>query len=83
MSELRDFFDEVFAEFNKEITDKVFLKIQNDSVLMKKYLDMVEKKGRHTVNQKLGEAVKNEYDLPNTAKCEEPESTLIETYTEH
>ena len=42
---IKKFADEVLSKFSKEITDQVFLSIQNDRELMHEYLRLVSKEG--------------------------------------
>ena len=82
---LDDFFNDVFKEFNKDITDRIFLMIQNDPKLMKDYLKLIEDNeiGRDNLNTSLGKAIKENYDLDNLDENNEPISTLIKSYTKH
>ena len=81
--EIKEFVDKVIALKNKTITDEVFLLIQKDRDLMKKYLYLVQDNGLQTVNQQIGRMVMAKYGLtPDTGRNYEPESTLISSYTE-
>lgn len=78
MSDIGEFTGIALSRFSKSITDKVFLMIQNDKGLMHDYLRLVETHGLDTVNQQIGKAIKNRFDLSNDAQRElSPESTLI------
>ena len=70
-------------KFNEEITDKVFLTIQNDKELMRQYLRAVSEDGLDAVNMAIGKAVKTAYDLDDKGVCGEPDSNLIKSYTIH
>lgn len=85
MTKLDNFFDKVFDEFNRDITDRIFLMIQNDSDLMADYLKLVSDSevGKDTLNRKLGEKIKDEYNLDDREENKNPYSTLIKSYTEH
>jgi hypothetical protein len=82
--EIKDFIEEVISRKNKTITDEVFLLIQSEKDLMKKYLRLVEEKGLDVVNRHIGQAVWRKYNLtPETGRInKEPESTLISSYQE-
>jgi len=55
--------------------------IQNDRELMYEYLKLVEAHGLITVNQQIGKALKNRFNLSNDAQREfSPQSTLIQSY---
>jgi hypothetical protein len=81
--ELKEFVDEVIARKNKLITGEVFTLIQNDRVLMKHYLYLVEKEGVAAVNSSIGRMVMTRYGLePDGDRNTEPESTLITSFRE-
>jgi hypothetical protein len=78
------FVKKVIAHKNKEITDEVFLLIQNDRKFMREYLRLVETDGLDAVNKRIGRQIKEEYNLQNAAdRNSEPISTLIESFQEH
>ncbi|MGM0421449.1 MAG: hypothetical protein ACQEQG_10755 [Bacillota bacterium] len=84
MSEdMERFFEDIFKKFNKDISDRIFLMIQNDRELMEKYLDLVSGSDQETVNQEIVEAINARYELEYKGKNYEPESTLIKYYEEH
>lgn len=80
---IKEFEDKVLKNFSKEITDQVFLFIQNDVKLMHEYLRLVGENGIDTVNQQIGKAVKIRYKLSNSdSRQDEPKSTLIKSHQE-
>ena len=79
--EIREFLDEVMTLKNRRIIDDVFLFIQNDRDLMKKYLYLVQDNDLQTVNQQIGKRVETEYGLSSCGENNEPESKLISTYS--
>jgi len=80
--EIKEFLDEVIARKNRSIIDDVFLLIQNDRELMKKYLYLVQDKNLQTVNQQIGLRVEKEYGLTsNKEQNDEPKSVLISSYS--
>lgn len=80
---LSDFVNEVLDRFSKEITDQVFLMIQDDRDLMQGYLAAVSDQDLGTVNRAIGKAVKERYRLENLPTREtEPVSTLIKSHQE-
>jgi len=83
MLSINNFSSQVFNKFSKIITDQVFLMIQNDRVLMKKYLDLITAKGLGEVNRSIGKAVKNRYRLSNSdLRQKNPKSSLIQSHQE-
>lgn len=72
---------EAISIFNKRITNEIFLIIQNDRALMHEYLNAVEISGVQTVNQQIGKAIKNQYQLININEREDnPSCTLIQSH---
>jgi len=80
--EIKEFLDEVIARKNRTIIDDVFLLIQNDRELMKKYLYLVQDNKLQTVNQQIGRRVVTEYGLTSgKEQNDEPKSVLISSYS--
>lgn len=80
---LKKFSDEVLSKFSKEITDQVFLSIQNDRELMHEYLRLISKEGIDSVNQHIGKSVKSCYKLSNSdSRQDNPKSMLIKSHQE-
>jgi len=81
--ELSEFNEIVLNSFSAEITDLVFLMIQDDRELMQLYLGVVGEKGKGAVNRSLGKAIKTRYALENLPTREtEPVSSLISSHQE-
>jgi nitrogenase subunit NifH len=81
--ELKEFIEELLAKKNARITDEVFLLIEKDRDLMKKYLKLVEEKKLQTVNSQIARAVVKKYGLESdTVRNYEPESVLVTSYKE-
>jgi hypothetical protein len=76
------FTKKVLDRFSKEITDQVFLYIQNDKELMRDYLHLINKNDLKIVNSSIAKAIKSRYNLTNLAKKGKPESSLIQSYEE-
>jgi len=69
------------AKLNKQITNEIFLIIQNNRELMQEYLQAVEVKGLDSVNQTIGKEVKRAYQLTNIDDREDnPSCTLIQNH---
>lgn len=67
----------------ENITDHVFLLIQEDRDLMQQYIEQVLANGKDNVNQTIGKYIKNRLNLTNTGREEAPESSLIFSYEKH
>lgn len=80
--ELKDFINEVLTEYDEQITDSIFCFIQNDRVLMKKYLETVAATGNlQDVNKQIGREIVRRYGLKGYSKDKEPKSVLISSYS--
>lgn len=83
MSDLKHFSDRLLSKFSQELTDKVFLLIQEDKDLMTEYLDLIHQYGRKTVNPFIGKEVKTRFGLENQeSRGESPQSNLIASFQE-
>ncbi|MBA7667737.1 hypothetical protein ES703_75835 [subsurface metagenome] len=72
---------QAIRKMNKQITNEIFLIIQNDRELMHEYLRAVEESGLDTVNQTIGKEVKSSYQLVNIDDREDnPDCTLIQSH---
>ena len=86
MTALEKFTHKVMNAYLDDITDQVFLKIQNTRGLMEDYLKLVK---NHEVtidqlNRKIGNVVKNSLNIGNKGKYKkQPKSTLIKSYERH
>ena len=67
----------------ENITDNVFIVIQEDRALMKQYIEQVIADGRDNVNQTIGKYIKNRLNLTNLGRDEEPSSSLISSFEKH
>jgi hypothetical protein len=75
------FIKEVIDHKNKQITDEVFLLIQNDRKFMREYLRLVETDKLNVVNMRIGKQIKDAYKLTNTkTRNSKPTSMLIESF---
>ena len=85
---MRNFIESVLNQFADNITDNVFLMIQNDPVLMREYLNLLNSSNQNhvdlnTLNSNIGREIKIRFSLDNTGICDNPSSTLIQTYERH
>lgn len=80
---LQEYSEELLSKFSKEITDQVFLSIQNDRKLMNEYLRLVSENGIDSVNKYIGKSVKKRYKLSNSdSRQDNPKSMLIKSHQE-
>jgi hypothetical protein len=83
MKSLDEYSKDTVHNFMKDITDHVFLYIQNNEELMREYQSMVNSYGLDEVNKKIGFTVKEEFGLGNLEENKKPKSWLIKSYTRH
>jgi hypothetical protein len=87
---MENFIEDVINEFKENITDKVFLMIQNDKKLFHRWLRLIEttKGGRLSVNTSIAKQVKTEFGLDDKTikdkkkRNTEPKSVLIKSFQE-
>jgi hypothetical protein len=77
---INQFTKKAIDKFTVDITDKMFLLIQNDKELMQDYLNLLSDNKRHVVNSSIAKAIKDKFNLDNIGESQEPESTLIKTF---
>lgn len=87
-SDLKPDGTEVFAQnvvsrFYEELTDLVFLYIENDRELMHQYLKLISESNLDTVNKALGKMIKEKFGVENLDVNRSPKSKLIQSYTKH
>lgn len=81
MSDLEAFSQAVLKRFCEQITDEIFLFIQNDRELMKDYLNLCDKEKHGVINQYLGKKIKEKFELVNyPARNDCPRSKLIQSH---
>lgn len=72
-----------------DITDKVFLAIEEDQGILERYCGVVRelddqgKRGQQVVNQYIGRRVKQLTTGVNLGRCYSPASSLIQSYEKH
>jgi hypothetical protein len=80
---INTFAEKVIKKFSKEITDQVFLMIENDKDLNQEYLRLVSNKKLDTVNQTIGKMVRKKFNLESTTtRQEKPKSKFIKSHVE-
>lgn len=80
---LDEYTDKIVLDFMRDITDHVFLKIQNDEELMREYQRQVNENSLKVVNTSIGKKVKELFKLENGPECDTPRSWLIQSFTSH
>ena len=78
-----DFAKKVAAQFCLELTDQLFMYIENDKNLMQDYLRLVSEEGLFKANQNLGSNFKKLFNVDNIEEDNNPNSKLIKSYTQH
>ena len=81
--EIEKFAQTVVEDFSKEITDLVFLYIENDKKLMHEYLRLISVNNLDTVNKSLGKKIKEKFNVENIGRSNDTRSKLIQSYTQH
>lgn len=64
-----------------DITDRVFLEIEEDTDLLSQYNEI--RNDTPTVNALIGKIIKETWGLKNTGRCDKPKSRLIGSYEMH
>jgi hypothetical protein len=81
--EIAEFNEVIIMRFSQELTDRVFLMIQEDRDLMQLYLDAVGEHGKPAVNSHLAKAARERFGATGEDQCQaEPKSVLIMSYKE-
>ena len=77
----REIAQKAIGKMNKQITNEIFMIIQNNRELMYEYLRAVEANGLDSVNQIIGKEVKIAYQLSNIDDREDnPSCTLVQSH---
>ena len=80
---VNDYAEQVVNNFITDITDHVFLSIERNDDLMRKYMSNVNLYGLDAVNTTIGKKVKELLSLENIDESDTPKSRLIKSYTRH
>ena len=67
----------------ENITDLVFLEIENDVNLMATYQDLLSSYSKLSINQTIGRYVRLHWNLQNLNRERRPKSSLIGSYKKH
>jgi len=81
---MKQFIEKVLNRFAGDITDRVFLMIQNDPELMREYLRLLSNVDLDNLNRDIGRAVRTKFNLDNIGRCHDNlQSSLINSYEKH
>jgi spore maturation protein SpmA len=75
--------EQIVDRFIKEITDHLFLSIEQDDDRMREYMTNVNRYGLDTLNMAIGLKIKERLSLDNGEENKNPKSRLIKSYTYH
>lgn len=73
----------LLSRFTRQLTDQVFLFLQQDPELYQEYQALVRESSSNGVNSVLGRMITEAYDLVNLNKETHPQSPLLKKYTRH
>ena len=73
----------LLSRFTRQLTDQVFLFLQQDPELYEEYQALVRDSSPNGVNSVLGRMITEAYDLVNLNKETHPQSPLLKKYTRH
>jgi len=80
---VKEYAETLVKNFIRNITDHVFMSIQNDEELMRDYQTNVNRYGLQNLNMAIGMKIKTLLDLDNDGENKNPKSHLIKIYTYH
>ena len=81
MSDLKLFKERIIQRFSSEITDQVFLMIQNDRELFQEYMKLLGTNKQNVINSSIAKEIKKKYNLENRDfKITNPKSFLIKSH---
>lgn len=80
---INEYAEQVVNNFITDITDNVFLFIEQNESLRRDYESKVKLYGKNAVNTAIGKKVKKLLALKNTDKNKNPKGSSIKSYTRH
>jgi hypothetical protein len=80
---VNDYAEQVVDNFIRDITDHVFLSIEQDDDAMREYMTNVNRFNLEPVNMAIGLKIKERLGLENDGENSNPKSRLIKSYTYH
>ena len=78
-----EFVERVVGNFITDITDHLFLSIEQDDAAMREYMSNVNRVGLEELNRALGLKIKERLHLDHCDENHSPKSRLIKSYTRH
>jgi hypothetical protein len=79
---MNEYVEQVVDRFVTDITDYLFLSIEQDDDLMREYILNLSNYGDN-LNRAIGKKIKEKLSLDNGEENEKPKSRLIQSYTRH
>jgi len=79
---MNEYVEQVVDRFVTDITDYLFLSIEQDDELMREYILNLSNYGDN-LNRAIGKKIKEKLSLENGEENEKPKSRLIKSYTRH
>jgi len=80
---VNEYAENIIDNFILNITDYVFLSIEQDDIIMREYMTNVNRYGLDAVNMAIGLKIKEQLSLENDCENNNPKSRLIKSYTCH
>lgn len=78
----QSFIQLVLGQFTEQMTDRLFLFIEEDNSLLREYRRIVARDGMGIVNSTIAQAVEKHFNLQSSDTTEKsPKSKLISSYT--
>ena len=78
-----EYAEQVVNDFITDITDYIFLSIEQDDEKMRNFMTNVNRFNLDTVNKAIGLKIKERLNLENDGENQKPKSRLIKSYTRH
>ncbi|MDR2595934.1 MAG: hypothetical protein LBC76_01305 [Treponema sp.] len=75
--------EQIVNQFITDITDHLFVSIEQDDNKMREYMLYVRDYDLDNLNRAIGKKIKEKLSLENGEENEKPKSRLIKSYTRH
>jgi len=75
--------ERIVNQFITDITDHLFVSIEQDDNKMRKYMLNVNRYGLNNLNKTIGRIIREKLALRNGRESKTPKSRLIQSYTRH
>ena len=80
---VNEYAEQVVNSFVEDITEHLFLSIEQNDDIMREYMTNVNRFGLDILNMAIGKKIKELLNLENIDENTNPKSRLIKTYTRH